>query len=245
MTELPKINFDIGNYNYELLYRDNDSNSINITETPIFELPQSKNYLTIYILINDFQEENLAQLANCITSIKVQSFANINIELLNLDKNHYTQSITKKVATNTNCGYILAETQNIGTELEKAIKENKSEYICIIDYKNIFPRIKEIEYVVNLLFKQKYDYLTLTIHYTNADNTPYNLPETNNRLLNATDNYHYSAFFNRTKLKEIKLSEINERPIDSNIVKNFKINNLNGNHLISKTEIKILGQLER
>ena len=130
-------------------------------------------------------------------------------------------------------------------ELEKVLDCNKSEYICIIDYKNIFPRIKDIENVINLLFKEQYDYLTLTIHYINADNTSYNLPETHNRILNATDNYHYSAFFKRTKLNEIKLSQIDTRPIDLNIVKNFKLNNLNGIHLTSKTEIKILGQLER
>ena len=243
MKNLAKINFDMENYNYEFACTNEESK--NLTKIKVFEQPQAGNFLTIFILISKFQETNLAQLVNCITSIKIQTFTNVNIELINLDTSRYTENIIKKVAYDTNSQYKGIKSANILQELEKILTSNESDYICLFDYQSLFPRIKELENIVNLLFNEDYDYLSLKINYTTIDNIDFNFPENNNRLLKSTENYHYSVFFKRNKLKTFDFSQLKTNLIDLKILEELKNKNLNGNHLTSKTKINLLGKLNR
>lgn len=243
MVTLHKINFITNDYENTFVY-DDGIDSINKDNISIFELPQSKKYLTIFVLIQEFNDLSYAQLVNCITSIKVQSYINIQTVIINMDKNKHSQKTIKKIADDTCSKCISLSSDNVAAVFDTALWHCDSEYVAFINYSDVIPRIKDIEFVVNSLFEKKYDFLTLMVKYFDSNENDFDISSMATSVLKSTMNFHYSAYFKTKILKSYKFVELLSVPFDEAMVSVFEKNSQKGNHIISRTQMNLLQKIE-
>ncbi len=243
MSDLQKINFITRDYENSFIY-DDDNNTYEKDNVSIFQLPESTDFLTIFILFDKFDDKTHAQLVNCITSIKTQTFFNIKTTIINFDTSYKAQNTVNKIATNINSKVITLTKKSIDEGLDSLIKNCTSKYTSIINYTDIIPRVKDIEFVTKTLFEKDYDFLTLTVKYFDASGNMLNIKYDDNITLKSTINTHYSAYFKTEILKQYKFSKLNTNPLDEAMVTIFEQNNKKGNHITSKTQMTFIEKLD-
>lgn len=240
MPVLHKINFNMDIYKNYLV--DDDINVV-FNNTKIFDMPQAKDYLTIFLLINDFDDTTHAQLVNCIASIKMQTYLNINIAIINSDEKYYSRKKIKKISKETNSEFYQTSSSSLCDTLDSAISNCSSKYVSLIDFTDVIPRVRDIEQVVNCLFQSDYDYLTLIINYKFLNDEASVIQFKSNSILKSTQDFHYSAFFKTSKLKNFRFADLSPKSIDEKMIVQFIKDGLKGNHILSETEMTFLGEL--
>lgn len=240
MPTLHKINFDTNDNNY-LLYEEKKIKK-EFFDISLFNLPHSQDYLSVFILLEELNKDTHAQLINCISSIKLQSFHNIKISVINLDTNIKNKNLVKKIGIQTDCNILEINSNNILEAIEDTIKNCQSKYITLIEASDIIPRTKDIENCINILFRNDYDYLSHTIIYKDKNGNDFNY-KTTSSTLKSSQNKHYGAFFKTSILKNYKFINFATSNIDEKMIINFEKNNHHGNHLISETEMNFIEYL--
>lgn len=241
MVNLHKINFDTNIYQNYLVYEDID---FVYKDTSVYQSPQLQDYLTIFILIDDFTETSHAQLINCIASIRLQTYLNINICIVNFDNSYYAQKNIKKIVKSMHLDMHQVLCGQEDDTLDFLVKCCNSKYVSFINFSDVIPRIKDIELVIEQLYKNNYDYLTLTVDYKYTNEFFVDVSSYNS-ILKSNDKLHYSAFYKTSELKKYKFSDLCKTNIDELMVVQFIKNNLRGDHLVSKTQMSFIGSISK
>ena len=243
MSTLHKINFLTRDCENTFVYSD-DVEYEKKENVHLFNLPQIGDFLTIFILLDELNETNHTLLVNCITSLKVQTFSNIEMVVINMDNSKYAEHILTKLAANINLKIIYSQATSISVAMDNAVKNCKSEYVSFMNFSDVIPRVKDIEFVVNTLFERKYDYLTLTVDYYDKDGNCFDYRIEQESLLKSNLNFYYGAYFKTDILKQCKFKDLKSGKLDEDMVVLFKKNHKRGNHVKSKTQMNFLGQIE-
>lgn len=241
-----KTNLATNDYDNLMLFSDRNDGIIREKTFTVFELPNAKNFITIFILVSNLNNLNHVQLVNCIASIKVQTYININICVICMDNSPYARALLEKIAEGTNVDFVLASTSNISVAIDNAVKNCSSEYVSVIDCTDLIPRIRDIENIVQILFEKQYDYLSLKVTYKNKNGNDFNLRTKIINTLKSNSNFHYSAFFKTNLLKKYKFSQLLNIPLDESMINYLEnLPHIRGNHIISSTQMNILGSFTK
>lgn len=243
MRTIHKINFDSKDYDNVLIY-DDSSKKNNKENTSFFQMPESIDFLTVFVLLEQFNDNIHAQLVNCISSLKVQTFINIKTVIVNFDNSINAKTTVKKLAESTNSSLITITEKNVGLAIDAIVKDCQSKYISIINYSDLIPRIRDIEFVTKNLFENDYDFITLTVKYFDTHGTLFNFENSNKSILKSNSNFHYSAYFKTSVLKQYSFSELEQTNIDEKMAVMFEQNDKTGNHISSRTQMVLLEKLQ-
>ncbi len=243
MSALHKINFVAKDYENIFVYKD-ELNYEKKEKFSVFKLPQTKDFLTIFVLLDELNETNRTLLVNCITSIKVQSFSNIEIVIVNMDCSRYAHDVLSMLESSINLKIVYSSAANVSVALDNLVKNCKSEYVSIINFSDIIPRIGDVEFVVITLFERGYDYLTLSVDYFDNHGKNFDFQSKESSVLKSNLNFHYSAYFKTEILRQYKFSELRTGKLDEGMIMTFEDNEKRGNHIKSKTQMNFLAQFE-
>lgn len=200
--------------------------------------------LTVFVVVQNLNDTRRTQLINCIASIKLQTFLNLDICIINLDTELYSKRVIEKIASDMQTSVIMSDGRNPATVLNYAIREVESKYITFIDATDVIPRIRDVENAMYQLYSNDLDFLTFTVKYQHENGTDFDL-EDPMRLctLNISPNLHFSAYFKRETLLKYKFDYKTPFAIDKRMVETFENSGRKGAYILGKTPMTILGPI--
>lgn len=200
--------------------------------------------LSVFVVAQNLNDTRRTQLINCIASIKLQTFLNLDICIINLDTDIYARRVIQKIASDMHTSTIMSDGRNPATVLNYAIKEVNSKYVTFIDATDVIPRIRDVENAMYQLYNNNLDFLTFTVKYQDENGREFDM-EDPMRLstLCVSPNLHFSAYFKRETLLSYKFDYKTPFALDKRMINCFEYSGKKGAHILGKTPMTILGPI--
>lgn len=200
--------------------------------------------LSVYVIAQNLNEISRTKLINCIASIKMQTFFNLEVCIINLDTDNYSKQVTEKIALDLQTEIIMTDGRNIAAVLDCVVKESAGKFVTFIDATDVIPRVRDVENAMYQLYTNELDFLTFTVKYQHENGLDFNLEVPDSlSTLNVNPNEHFSAYFKRNALLQYKFDCLAPFALDRKMVKNFEKDGKKGAYITGKTQMTLLGPI--
>lgn len=200
--------------------------------------------LSVYVIAQNMNEVRRTKLINCVASIKMQTFFNMDVCIINLGADDYSRRVTEKIATDLQTEIVFADGRNPAVVFDYVVQETASKFVTFIDSADVIPRVRDVENAMYQLYTNELDFLTFTVKYQHENGSDFNQEAyMHQSTLNINPNSHFSAYFNRDTLLHYKFDSTAPFDLDKKMVENFEKDGKKGAYILGKTQMTILGPI--